>query len=78
MLTTLSNRYALPCWPRKFCATLADERGPGRLGTDSAEDVIVVRQVGLAILATIDARRVEVDVVRETHDGDRRISDSRS
>jgi len=39
------------------------------LGTDSAQDVIVVRQVGFAVLATVDARRVEVDVVGESHDG---------
>lgn len=35
--------------------------------TDSAEDVIVVRQMGLAVLAAIDARRVQVYVVRKTH-----------
>lgn len=56
----------------------ADDQGSGQLGTDSAEDVIVVRQVGLAVLAAVDARRVEVDVVGETHDCDRRGSESRS
>lgn len=35
--------------------------------TDSAEDVIMVRQMSLAVLAAIDARRIEVDVVGKTH-----------
>lgn len=37
------------------------------MGTDSAEDVIMVGEMGLAVLAAIDARRVEVDVVSEPH-----------
>jgi len=35
--------------------------------THPAEDVIMVGEVCFAILAAIDARRVEIDVVRETH-----------
>ena len=34
--------------------------------TDSAEDVIIVLQMSLAVLAAIDARRIEVDVVGKT------------
>lgn len=69
ILTTLSNRYALPCWPRKFCDTSVHSCTGFLVGTDPAQDVIVVRQVGLAGFATVDARRVEVDVVRESHYG---------
>lgn len=36
--------------------------------TDSAEDVIVVREVRLAVLAAVDARGVEVYVICEAHD----------
>lgn len=32
--------------------------------------------MGLAVLATVDARRVEVDVIGEPHGGDRRPPDS--
>jgi hypothetical protein len=48
------------------------------LSTDSAEDVIVVGEMGLAVLAAVDTRRVEVDVVREPHDGGAKMLRCRS
>lgn len=73
-LTTLSNRYALPCWPRKFCHLLVATARTHNVWrrTDSAEDVIVVGQMRLAVLASVDARRVEIDIVREPH-GDMQV-----
>lgn len=38
----------------------------------------MVRQMGLAVFATVDARRVEIDVVGEPHDGGRRKSNRKS
>ena len=43
--------------------------GGGGIGacTNPTDDVVVVREVRLAVLAAVDALRVEVDVVREAH-----------
>jgi hypothetical protein len=35
--------------------------------TDSGNDVLMVRQMSLAVLAAVDLVAIEVDVVRKTH-----------
>lgn len=71
MFTTLLKRKALPCCPRKFW------KGTLSVGvrrkwcvdheTYTADDLIMVGEMGLAVLAAVDALGVEVDVVGEAH-----------
>jgi hypothetical protein len=68
-LTTTSKRYALPCWPRKFWVCQCVLQVSLGEFTDSANYVIVVGQVSLAVLASVYLGRVQVDVVREPHVG---------
>jgi hypothetical protein len=46
------------------------ERWKAGHGTYSADDVVMVGEMRLALAATVDTVRVEVDVVGETHDGE--------
>ena len=69
-LTTLSKRKALPCWPRKFCDEMLAGRGyswGGGVWAYPADDLVVVGEVRLAVLAAVDALGVQVDVVGEAH-----------
>jgi hypothetical protein len=49
------------------CISMQSEACSECTGTYSTEDIIVVGEMRFAVLAAIDARRVEVDVVCEPH-----------
>ena len=37
------------------------------LGTYAADDLVMIREMGLAILATIDALRIKIHIVGQAH-----------
>ena len=53
-----------------FANKVADQmRGKGGGATNSGNDVLMIRQMSFAVLATVDLVAVEIDIVRETHGG---------
>lgn len=66
----------MPCWPRKFWILAGCSVSEHVLGCRSAsacqdtypaDDLIVVGEVSLAVLAPVDALGIQVDVVGEAH-----------
>lgn len=73
ILTTLLNRNALPCWPRKSYHRHAQVRESTSLAieirrTHPAHDVVIVGQMGFAVFATEDLVGVEIYIVCKAHD----------